>query len=118
MLRYYDFLSCVLYCMYMTVHVLIFDSVCTVVLATIFNCLQSPPDVIQETTSIATSPTATLTSVGFRYRAIAFIITITYMYSTCYPICVCTCILCMSVCVYTVYWFNCCVIAVAGLLIA
>ena len=34
--------------------------------ATLFNCRQPPPDVIQETSSVSNSPTATLTTVGFR----------------------------------------------------
>ena len=34
--------------------------------ATKFNCQNPAPDVIQETTSVSNSPTATLTSVGFR----------------------------------------------------
>ena len=34
--------------------------------ATLFNCRRPSPDVIQETSSVSNSPTATLTTVGFR----------------------------------------------------
>lgn len=37
-----------------------------IVLAVVFNIQRPPPDVIQDTSSISNSPTATLTTVGFR----------------------------------------------------